>query len=149
MGSAWKFCGWRQEKPSWEEQVYTAIDVRELRSSPLWLTSTEGACAWRRNSSGYVLATVLFTFPVVTTDLPDTLEGLILTPSSRLQSIMTGTSQKAAGHVTLTVKEQRVRKASVHTHFPHLFCPGSHPGWCRRPHQLIYSASSLIGMTRS
>lgn len=84
MGSAWKFCGWHRGKPSWEEQVYTAIDVHKLHSSPLWLASPEGACAWRCNSSGYVLATVLFTFPVVMTKHPDTLEGLILTPSSRL-----------------------------------------------------------------
>lgn len=84
MGSAWKFCGWRREKPSWEEQVYTAIDVRELRSYPLWLASTERACTWKRNSSGYVLATVLFTFPVVMTKHPGTLEGLLLTPGSRL-----------------------------------------------------------------
>lgn len=86
--------GTERSLPGRSKQVYTAIDACELRSSPLWLASTEGACTWRRNSSGYVLATVLFTFPVVMTNLPDALEGLILTPSSRLQSIMTGKSQK-------------------------------------------------------
>lgn len=91
--------------------------------SPLLKGHAHGGC----NSSGYLLTTVLFTFPVVMTKHPGTLEGLILTPQFQVSVHPDGEVTKAAGHVTLVVKKQRAIKA-LYTHSAHLFCPGFNPG---------------------
>lgn len=109
--------------------------VHLLCALPLLKGHASGGC----NSSGYMLATVLVTFPVVMTKHPDTLEGLILTTQFKVTVHLDEEVTKAAGHVTLTVEKQRVMKASSYSLSPFILPRIQSREWCH-PHQLIYLA---------